>query len=300
MKNNIWNKPVLLCALVFFIAGCATWAKVGGPYLNNSEMYSADLPWGWMKYKGKDLIITRDGVFLEDIIIKRVNVKEKLEHTKKRFIKGMLSEEIAEIEMDDIIADSDVCNFELAENIPVIISGQNGFKLVYSFCNKEGLKYKCIHYGFGYGDWVYSLFYTACSAYYFDKNLKDFDSVIQSFKFFPSADKKTSMPLPVVEANPEISSYAQYYRFLHKTISSAIVKPAGSVPGSISAAFTLSNEGELEGVQILESSSEDAALRVAVIEAIKKSAPFPSFPNDIKAENKKTFTITIEFKYNKG
>ncbi|MFH1442047.1 MAG: hypothetical protein ABIH18_08430 [Candidatus Omnitrophota bacterium] len=202
MKNITRNKTVLLCVFIFFIAGCATWTKVGGPYLDNSAMYSTELPWGWMKYKGKDLVITRDGVFLEDITIKRKNINKKLDHTKKKFVKGMLPEEISEIEIDDVMVNPDVYNFELTENIPVIISGQNGFRLTYSFCNKEGLKYKCIRYGFGYGDWIYGLLYTACSTHYFDKNLKDFNNVIKSFKFIPAVDKKSSIP-PPAEAKPK-------------------------------------------------------------------------------------------------
>lgn len=184
--NVAASTGLLLC--LFFTAGCATWTKVGGPYLNRSSLYSADLPWGWMKYRGKDLRITRDGLFLDDITIKRININKKLEHTKKRFVKAMLPEEIAEIEIDEVAANSDIYNFELIENMPVTISCQNGFRLAYSFRNKDGLKYKRIHYGFEYEDWVYSLLYTACADHYFDKNLEEFNAVIKSFRFIPATE----------------------------------------------------------------------------------------------------------------
>lgn len=100
-----------------------------------------------------------------------------------------------------------------------------------------------------------------------------------------------------VKSPSKIANYPEYYRLLHKTISGKAVKPEGSAGGVINVAFTLSAEGVLEDTQILDGSSEDAALRGAVINAINESAPFPSFPDDIKAEGRKTFTITIEFKY---
>lgn len=100
-----------------------------------------------------------------------------------------------------------------------------------------------------------------------------------------------------VVTEPRVSTYAEYYRLLYKTISSKVVKPEGSSSGVVNVAFTLASDGALEDVQILESSSDDVALRDAVVKAIKDSAPFPAFPDDIKAEVRKTFTITIEFKY---
>lgn len=104
-------------------------------------------------------------------------------------------------------------------------------------------------------------------------------------------------PQQRVEMQTKTGSYAEYYRLLYKTISSKVVKPAGSGSGTVNAAFTLSADGALEDVQILEGSSEDATLKDAVVKAIKDSAPYPPFPDDIKAEGRKTFTITIEFKY---
>ena len=91
MERDKRKKLFFLIALCIFIVGCAAWSKVGGLYSNTSALYQVDLPWGWMRYGGKDLLITRDGVFLEDITIKRTNVNEKLAHTKKKYLKGMLA-----------------------------------------------------------------------------------------------------------------------------------------------------------------------------------------------------------------
>jgi len=94
-----------------------------------------------------------------------------------------------------------------------------------------------------------------------------------------------------------LTNYAQYYRFLYNKISGYVVKPEGSGSGVINVAFTLLSDGTLEDINILEGSADDPLLREAVLSAIKKSAPFPVFPDDIKGEAEKTFTITLEFKY---
>jgi len=184
LKNNA-KRIIFPCLLPLFICGCATWTKTNGQYSNNSAMYQVDLPWGWLKHAGETLLVTKDGIFLEGIEIARINVNKKLTHTKKKFVKGMLAEDIAAVAIDDLSTNSEINNLEILENGPVIISGQNGFRLAYLFRNKDGLKYKRVHYGFEYEDWVYRLTYTSAADYYFDKNVEEFNKVIESFKFLP-------------------------------------------------------------------------------------------------------------------
>lgn len=102
----------------------------------------------------------------------------------------------------------------------------------------------------------------------------------------------------VADSRPKIFSYSEYYRTIHKTIYNAVVRPSGSRSGTINATFILRSDGSLEDANILEGSSEDVLLRKAVIDAIKNSSPFPAFSEDIK-EEKKSFTITIDFRYSK-
>jgi len=112
-------------------------------------------------------------------------------------------------------------------------------------------------------------------------------------------ESKTTTKIQL-EINSSIDStapatYADYYRHVYRSVSKAVVKPEGST-GTINASFTLSADGSLQNVEILESSSQDPALKSAVEDAIKSSAPFPAFPDDIKAEGTKKFTITLEFR----
>jgi len=137
--------------------------------------------------QGDDLIITRDGVLLQNIQIARLNIEEPLKHTKKKFSKGMLPQEVAEIVLDDIASNKNVLDFEIIENSPIRISENSGFMAVYTYKNKDGLKIKSVYCGFISDKWFYGINYNAAQRYYFDKDLKAFEDVLKSFKLIKTA-----------------------------------------------------------------------------------------------------------------
>jgi hypothetical protein len=177
-----------LLIVLLFVVGCAAWVKVGGLYQSKPHNFSAELPNGWMRLNTRDrLHITRDGVLLQNIMIERLNIEKPLEHTKKKFSKDMLPQEVAEVVLDNISSDQTVLNFEVEENIPARISGFPGFKVVFTYKNKDGLRLKSISYGFVTNEWFYGIRYTAAHRYYFDKDLKTFERVFESFKLIKIA-----------------------------------------------------------------------------------------------------------------
>jgi major membrane immunogen (membrane-anchored lipoprotein) len=177
MRRYIW-------IIFILVVGCAPWTQVGGLYKNESYNFSVELPQGWMRWnKGEQLFITRDGVSLQYIQIGRMKIEDPLKHTKKKFSKGMLPQEAAEVYLDNLATNSNILNLEVIENIPATIKGIPGFKAVYSYKNKDGLKLKSIHYGFIVGDWLYSINYHAAQRYYFEKDIKTFEKIVESFNF---------------------------------------------------------------------------------------------------------------------
>jgi len=172
-----------LYIILIFVVGCAPWTQVGGLYKNESHNFSVELPQGWMKWnQGEHLLITRDGVSLQYIQVGRTKLEDPLKHTKKKFSRGMLPQEAAEVYLDNLASNSNILNFEVIENVPVAINGISGFKAVYTYKDKDGLKLKSIYYGFIVGDWIYGICYNAAQRYYFDKDINIFDKVVESFK----------------------------------------------------------------------------------------------------------------------
>lgn len=178
----------ILLILLMLVMGCAPWVQVGGLYQTESQNYSVDLPKGWMRWnQGNDLLITRDGILLQNIQIARLNIEEPLKHTKKKFSKSMLAQEVAEVVLDNIASNKDVLDFKIIENSPIRISENSGFKAVYTYKTNDGLKIKSVYCGFISDKWFYGINYNAAQRYYFDRDLKVFDDVLKSFKLIKIA-----------------------------------------------------------------------------------------------------------------
>jgi hypothetical protein len=177
-------KRLMLLALVVFLTGCAgPWAQVGGIYNSPDKEYSVDLPNGWMKANSSDLLyITRDGILLQNIIIKKMSISEELAHSKKKFRKDMLPQEQAELIIDDFISNPSLVNFTVLENSPATIDGHKGFRLVFTYKNQDGLREKSTFSGFLSQDWFYFIRYTAAARYYYDKDYASYEQVLKSFR----------------------------------------------------------------------------------------------------------------------
>jgi len=166
------------------LSGCAPWVQVEGPYRMDAQGYEVSLPAGWRRATlvQDALLLTRDGVSLQYIRIGLVAVGDELTHTKKKFAKGMLPQDVGGVELDEVRSDQAVRNFELLENVPFQVAGFPGFKLVYTFKTENGLRLRRIHYGALLRDWVYRVQYQAPARYYFEKDLATFERVRESFR----------------------------------------------------------------------------------------------------------------------
>ena len=198
--NGHWRR--LLAAVV--LAGCAPLTAVGGKLALSDQGFEVDLPQGWYRVERvghvhlrtagfpyeaflmeKDtdaLLITRDGLFLQSIRVERMSVEKDLTHTKRKFAPGMPAVDAAELELDNARSNPVAFNFELRENEPARVGGRPGFRLVYVWKTKDGLRLKRIHYGFLEGKWVYRLIYQAAERHYFDQDLQTFERVRESFR----------------------------------------------------------------------------------------------------------------------
>ena len=165
------------------LIGCAPWMKVGGGYKNSHDKYSVDLPKGWMKLNtDKCLFITRDGSLLQNITIERIDLEKPLNNTKKKLSKNMLPLEVSEIIIDNISSDKAVLNLSIIENIPVTIDGNQGFEILFTYKNHDGLTFKSLYCGFLHESWLYKIRYTAAERYYFHKDVGVFEKLLNSFK----------------------------------------------------------------------------------------------------------------------
>jgi hypothetical protein len=183
MKNKTIILAVILC---IFVCGCAAWQLVPTQYKWRYANFEATLPAGWMRlnYSTDSLFLTKDGELLQNIRIFRYRIgKDKeLPISKKKFTEEMLLQEISELIINEMSLDQNRHNFKITENIPVALSGKDGFKLEYKFNTSDDLKLKTILYGYKENKYIYLIQYQAAEQHYFDKDLEVFKKFINDFK----------------------------------------------------------------------------------------------------------------------
>lgn len=185
-------KQWLLAAVLALAAGCVSlpWVPAEAQHTVRSGHFSVELPRGWMRWNhgpADEVLVTRDGELLQEILVERVPVDAELRHTKKRLARGMLPQEAAEVIIDNYSSDRSNVDFEVKENSPARVAGFPGFRLTFAYRTRDGLRVKVVYYGFVKDDALYGLRYTAPQRYYFDRDLESFEKVLRSFRLVGAA-----------------------------------------------------------------------------------------------------------------
>jgi hypothetical protein len=189
MKPKI---AILAAVLAAILVGCASsWRMAEGEYKVKDLNFMVTLPQDWKRAPntGKVVVLSRDGLELQQIRLGRMEMGKELDNTKKKITGDMLPQEVAETLIDDLMADFDMANKQIVENIPDNIDGMPGFKITYAFQTSLGLKKRSVSYGFVQGNWVYFLTYNASARWYFDKDYPTFEGIKNSFRLL---DRETS------------------------------------------------------------------------------------------------------------
>ena len=185
-------KKLLVIVLILLSACAAPWIESGGTYRALSHNFYVDIPQGWMRLNTERyLLISREGPFLQYVLIQDRPVDRPFRHTKKKLLKDMLPEEAAQVVIDEIVSDQTVVNLEVTENVPTEINGHDGFRLAFTYRNKDGLTFKTIYYGFIKGEKLYSIRYTAAKRYYFEKDIQAFETLLSSFRLIKAGAERT-------------------------------------------------------------------------------------------------------------
>jgi hypothetical protein len=174
MRHRFW----IVLIVSALLASCAHGG--GKPALT----FKAAVPEGWKEIPTDDamMFMTKDGGYKQFVLIRERPLGEPFQFTKKTMRSGMMPEEAAEIIVNEILADSNIRNFSVTENIPARIDGNNGFRLAFIYTDADGYVFKTLYYGFIKGDTYYNIRYGATQEDYFQKDLRTFEEVFKSFK----------------------------------------------------------------------------------------------------------------------
>ena len=177
------KKFLTLLISLFLITSCASVAQKRSLKDLSDNDFSVEIPNGWWKPKHLDkYLITKDGVFLQYVLIQQRPIDRPYRNTKKKLNKGMLPQEAAGVIIDEIASDRRIYHFNVIENAPAIIDGREGFKILFTYKDKKGSIFKTLYYGFISGDSFFNLRYNAAMRYYFEKDIAAFEQILSSFK----------------------------------------------------------------------------------------------------------------------
>ncbi|MBW2412586.1 MAG: hypothetical protein JRF72_22530 [Deltaproteobacteria bacterium] len=173
--------PVLICVL--FIFSCVSAAQQRSLNDLPEADFSVDIPDGWWKPKhtGKYLL-TKDGPYLQYVLIQQRPLNKSFRYTKKKINAGMLPQEAAGIIIDELASDRYLMNFRVIENTPANVGGHAGFKVRFTYEDKKKSAYQTLYYGFNSGNFFYNIRYCAAARHYYEKDLASFEHIVNSFE----------------------------------------------------------------------------------------------------------------------
>jgi hypothetical protein len=183
-----------LIALALCGAGCAgkaSWkyVRAGQDRYSAIPGFSANFPARWMLFEdrpARTLLLTRHSVPMEFIQIKRLPLFTPLPNTAQTVNAGMKPYEVAEAAANSLRAAQGVFDLTVENLSPVEIGGMEGFEMMLSYSMENGMRRRCLIYGFISGDsngknrcYVEIGLY-ALEDYYFEAALEDFLAVVKS------------------------------------------------------------------------------------------------------------------------
>jgi hypothetical protein len=119
-------------------------------------------PPGWARVNTDEfLLATHDGPLLQRIAVAGTKLGAPFKSTKKVIVAGMLPQEAAEVVADDLASSDDAKGVQIVENVPAMIGGISGFRLVATFRDGSGLQRKAVTYGAIAAPWFDRLTYVA-------------------------------------------------------------------------------------------------------------------------------------------
>lgn len=174
-----------LCIILglFILAVGAACTHTGGLSKPASYSFRIDMPEGWRRIDHNQyLFFTKESPFLQYILAQNRPIGRSFRNTQKKIHTDMLPEEAAQIIIDELISDQNLVDLRILDNAPATINGYEGFKLLYSYSDFEGQKYKTLYYGFIKEDTFFNLRFTAADRIYFQRDIGAFRNILNSFR----------------------------------------------------------------------------------------------------------------------
>lgn len=170
------------------------WSVVGGPQVIENQGIEVEWPRGWMKFtpansneqaskEGWLLTVTRDGVNLQAMTLKKRSLEQGFTNTQKKAAPDISPLDLAELVVDDLRANPYYHDIHVIEHSPTTLDGDPGYKVVIRYRSTAGLHRQAVHYGCLHTGLLYMLSYDAPQRHYYALDLPTFETVKTSLKW---------------------------------------------------------------------------------------------------------------------
>lgn len=185
-KAAITINCAIAASLLFLSACTTTWSYSDGPVSASGNRYSISLPQGWtyIPLEGRtQLLATHDGPELQAYRVLEYDLSEELPYSKNMIQADISIMNLTDAVFKEIFKSPGINGPTLESAGPGKLDTADGFEMVYSYSNEEGLRYRGLSTGAIRGDRLYIVTYSAPVRHYFDRYDDTVDKTLASFKF---------------------------------------------------------------------------------------------------------------------
>jgi hypothetical protein len=182
---------ILAAVAAVTVTGCAApaaWKRVAPdrPAYSGNLGITVDLPARWLYFEDKpsrSLLLTRYSAPMGFVHIVRRPLFAPLPYTALTINAGMQAYEAAEAAVGNLRATPGVFDLVTEALTPAEIGGADAFELLVSYSMENGMRRRCLIYGFIVNDKYYAeLGLYALEDYYFEASLGEFLELVESVR----------------------------------------------------------------------------------------------------------------------
>lgn len=173
--------------VIGLLVGCqGQWTRVDQAKADFvSPHFTARLPVDWVSVQfGDELIVTKDGPSIQKIVLSAKAHDKAFEAAELSSSAEMLPSElaknyVAELKKEDV---DGLPSFTLKLNRPVTFAGVQGFHIIGTYRTEDGIPYVLDAVGAATAKQFVSVSYTSPEAFFYERNLNAYKSVVTSLR----------------------------------------------------------------------------------------------------------------------
>lgn len=176
---------LVIGTMLVALAGCAAWTRIDtavqeGP----GGKYRVQAPIGWVRFNlNQDaILITRDGVPIQHILVGVKKDEDFFKQTKVKLPKNVLPSDLGQMVLAEMRSDKALANLVVKQSIPFTVAGQPGFKVHFQYRDERGTLFDRVVLGTAKESEVIVMVYHGLNTHYFGRDIETFYTVAKSFQ----------------------------------------------------------------------------------------------------------------------